>query len=153
MTVLLKRATLSDLDTILFLMAGMQEADPWHQPFDEETVRCDLSELLQNPLLGVVQLAVDGEGAVAYLVVCFAFSLEYHGKCAWIDELYVDADFRGKGIGTRLLQLAEDISREHGACTLHLEVNHENRAIELYRRCGYVDHHRYLMSKNLTGEK
>lgn len=153
MKVLLKRATLSDLDTILFLMSGMQEADPWHQPFDERIVRCDLSELLQNPLHGVIHLAVDGERAVAYLVLCFTFSLEYHGKCAWIDELYVDADYRRKGIGTRLLQLVEDISREHGACTLHLEVNRGNRAIELYRRCGYVDHHRYLMTKRLTGEK
>ena len=33
---------------------------------------------------------------------------------------------------------------------LHLEVNHGNRANELYRRRGFVDHNRYLMTKPLN---
>jgi hypothetical protein len=35
------------------------------------------------------------------LAVCFDFSLEYHGECSWIDELYVDEGHRGKGIRQR----------------------------------------------------
>jgi GNAT superfamily N-acetyltransferase len=146
---LYRRATLSELDAVLALMAQMQEIDPWEHPFDEVAVRCDLVELVENPSLGILQLVLDGERLVGYLAVCFDFSLEYHGKCAWIDELFVNEQYRGKGIGTRLLELAESISRDHGARTLHLEVNHGNRAIGLYHRLGFVDHHRYLMTKRL----
>jgi ribosomal protein S18 acetylase RimI-like enzyme len=40
-------------------------------------------------------------------------------------------------------------SREHHAHYLHLEVTHGNRAVELYRRRGFINHQRYLMTKPL----
>jgi len=85
------------------------------------------------------------------LVICFDYSLEYGGKGAWVDELFVKTAARDKGIGTQLLALAEDASRRAGATTLHLEVSHGNPAKELYRRRGFVEHHRLLMTKRLSG--
>jgi len=142
-------ATPADLESILFLLGRLQLADPWEQPFDEKVVRANLGELLQNAIYGGVYLVWDGPRPVAYLVVCFDFSLEYRGKGAWIDELFVEDEYRGQGIGSQLLDLAEDFARQHGARTLHLEVNHSNPAIELYRRRGFEKHDRYLMTKKL----
>jgi GNAT superfamily N-acetyltransferase len=144
------RATPADIDSLLLLMRHMQNDDPWAEPFDESCVRKNLGELLLDPRYGLIYLARERDAPVAYLVICFDFSLEYRGKGAWVDELFVEPAHRGQGIGTRLLDLAETASREHGAQTLHLEVNHGNRAIELYRRRAFVDHHRYLMTKWLT---
>lgn len=143
------RAMLADLESLLSLMRHMQIDDAWEETFHEPTVRTNLVELLQNPVYGVVYLVRDENAPIGYLVICFDFSLEYRGKGAWIDELFVATAHRGKGIGTRLLDLAESVSCEHHARVLHLEVNHGNPAIELYRRRGFADHHRYLMSKNL----
>jgi GNAT superfamily N-acetyltransferase len=140
----------SDLDSLLLLMRHMQRDDPWAAPFDKLIVRRSLSELLHSPAYGLIFMACDGQVPIAYLAICFDFSLEYRGKGAWIDELFVEPSYRGKGIGTRLLDLAESASREYGAQTLHLEVSHGNRVIELYRRRGFVDHQRYLMTKWLT---
>jgi len=150
MSLSILRATLADLDSLLLLMRHMQKDDPWAETFDELCVRNNLAELLHDPRYGLVYLVREKDTPVAYLVICFDFSLEYRGKGAWIDELFVEPPTRGQGIGTRLLDLAETVSREHGAQTLHLEVNHGNRAIELYRRRAFVDHHRYLMTKWLT---
>jgi GNAT superfamily N-acetyltransferase len=88
-----------------------------------------------------------------YLVICFDYSLEYRGKGAWVDELFVHSSHRGQGIGTQFLELAESASRQYGAQFLHLEVNHGNKALELYRRRGFVDHQRFLMTKSLAAEK
>jgi ribosomal protein S18 acetylase RimI-like enzyme len=134
MTISVHRATPYDLDALLLLMSHMQNDDPWSEPFDELIVRKNLQELLQDPRFGLIYVARDEQVYVGYLVICFDFSLEYRGKGAWIDELFVEPSHRGQGIGTRLLDLAESASREHGAQTLHLEVNHGNRAVELYRR-------------------
>jgi GNAT superfamily N-acetyltransferase len=149
MPISIARATLSDLESLLPLMRHMQESDPWTEPFHESTVRASLADLLQNPFYGLIYLARQESALVGYVVICFDYSLEYRGKGAWIDELFVESSHRGKGIGTQLLDLAETASREHHAKFLHLEVTHGNAAIELYRRRGFLDHQRYLMSKDL----
>ena len=143
------QATLADLETLLEMMRHMQRDDPWEETFAESTVRANLAELLQNPVFGVVYIARDEALPTGYLVVCFDYSLEYRGKGAWVDELFVEPSHRGKGIGTQLLDFAERTSREHHAKVLHLEVNHGNPAIELYRRRGFTEHPRFLMSKPL----
>jgi len=149
MSIAIQPATSADLDTLLLLMGHMQIDDPWPERFDEATVRASLAELLRNPHYGLAYLVRERQTPIAYLVICFDYSLEYRGKGAWIDELFVEPSHRGQGIGTQLLDLAERASREHGAQFLHLEVSHGNRANELYRRRGFVDHRRYLMSKDL----
>lgn len=149
MPIFTTRATLTDLELLLPMMRDMQEDDPWSETFHEPTVRANLAELLANPVYGVAYLIQEENELIGYLVICFDYSLEYGGKGAWIDELFVEASHRGKGIGTQLLDLAEAASREYHAKFLHLEVNHGNPAIELYRRRGFADHHRYLMSKAL----
>jgi GNAT superfamily N-acetyltransferase len=144
-----KLASQTDLDSIFKLMQRMQLDVPWTESFDESRVRYNLSELLQNPVYGLIYLVSDLNRAVAYLIICFDYSLEYRGKGAWVDELFVEPDYRQRGIGAYLLDLAESASRKQGAQFLHLEVSHGNRAIELYRRRSFVDHKRYLMTKQL----
>src|SRR5271165_3001000 len=97
----------ADVDTLLLLMRHMQADDPWAEPFHESTVRKNLLELLANPVYGLIYLVRDQQSPVAYLVICFDYSLEYRGKGAWIDELFVEPSHRGQGIGTQLLDLAE----------------------------------------------
>jgi GNAT superfamily N-acetyltransferase len=147
MALSIHRSRLEDIDSLLLLMRHIQLDDPWDQSPDETILRNNLIELLQNSVYGLVFLAREDLIPVGYLIVCFDFSLEYHGKGAWVDELFVEPAYRGKGIATQLLNLAERASLDHGAKTLHLEVTHGNPAIELYRRRGFLDHHRYLMTK------
>jgi GNAT superfamily N-acetyltransferase len=139
------------LEALLAMMRELQVDDPWEEPFDEDMLRRNLETLLEDPAVGLVFVAFEGDEDVGYLVVCFDYSLEYRGKGAWVDELFVKAASRGRGIGTQLLDLAEDASRRAGAKVLHLEVNHGNPARELYRRRGYIENQRFLMTKRLDG--
>lgn len=145
-----RAATLSDIDVLLPLMRCLQEDDPWSVPFHEEKVRETLRELIANPSAGRAFLICAGELCVGYLVLSFDFSLEFGGKNAWIDELFVQREFRNKGIGSKTVEFAGRTARECGAKVLHLEVNRGNQAIDLYRRCGFEDHDRYLLSKWLA---
>ena len=60
------------------------------------------------------------------------------------DEWYADAlavftDWGHQGIGTRLLQAAEQQARQHGYATIALNVARENKqALSLYQRLQYV---------------
>ena len=150
MAIEIQLATIDYVGAILAQMRQMQEDDPWSEAFDESVIRANLAELLGNPGYGVIYVAQDGRVPVGYLVICFDYSLEYRGKGAWVDELFVASRHRGKGIATQLLDVAEKAAAEHGARYLHLEVSHGNPAIELYRRRGFIDHQRYLMTKRIA---
>jgi ribosomal protein S18 acetylase RimI-like enzyme len=85
---------------------------------------------------------------VGYVVLTLGFSFEYRGRDAFLDELYLEEKSRGRGIGRKAMEFAEGMARELGVNAVHLEVSRDNDAgLELYRRAGYADHDRCLMTK------
>ena len=118
--------------------------------FDEAAHRAALLDLLADESLGCAWLIETDEQAVGYVILTLGYSLEFHGRNALVDELYLVEEARGQGIGTAVLGLLEEICRRFGVRALHLEVDRENvRAQALYRRVGYLDHDRYLLTKRL----
>ncbi|HEY9420104.1 MAG TPA: GNAT family N-acetyltransferase [Thermoanaerobaculia bacterium] len=136
----------SDVNVLAALVQAFHAEDGY--PFDEAEVRVNLARLLGDPLLGRAWIAEEDGKAVAYLILGLGFSLEFRGRDAFVDEIYVSPSHRGRGFGTRALALAEEACREMGVRALHLEVERENvEAQALYRRIGYKDHDRYLLTK------
>jgi GNAT superfamily N-acetyltransferase len=80
----------------------------------------------------VAELA-DGD-LVGYLNMHRQPCLHFATPEGFISELFIHADFRGKGIGGQLLDQAEKLARERGWWRLHL-VN--NRERDSYRRKFY----------------
>jgi len=105
-------------------------------------------EFVRDDTYGRAWLIFVGEKAAGYVVLTISFSFEYRGRDAFIDELYIEPDCRGQGIGRRAMELVEEVARQLSVNAIHLEVSRGNdAALELYRRTGYVDHKRYLMTK------
>lgn len=122
--------------------------------YRHEEVACDadagplLAELIANPSLGALWfLEVEGQTA-GYLLLTMCYSLEFHGRFALLDELYVEEAWRGQGIGAAALDFAGRESRARGLHAMRLEVTHANpRALDLYRRSGFVVDPRHLMTR------
>jgi ribosomal protein S18 acetylase RimI-like enzyme len=144
----IRPATLLDLEAVLALHRDFFAEDGY--PFREEESRANLARLLAEPGLGRV-FAMDEDGTVAgYLVLTFGFSLEFGGRDALVDELYVSPGYRGRGLGTRALDAAEAVCREQGIRAVHLAVErYKEGAQALYRRMGFVAHQRDVMTKRI----
>lgn len=73
------------------------------------------------------------------VAVCFrGFSTFYAQPLINIHDLAVLADFRGRGIGRRLLDAVERAARDSGCCKLTLEVRESNtRAKGIYESIGF----------------
>lgn len=139
-------ANASDADELVELMREFYAFE--HLAFDEAAARIALGQILSEGKFGVVHLIRVGAETAGYLVVTFAFSLEFHGRDAFVDELYLRENFRGSGIGKASIEFAAEVCRAEGIAALHLEVERENtRAQNLYRRAGFRDHDRYLLTK------
>ena len=71
----------------------------------------------------------------------------------WLEDLFVLPEHQGKGIGTRAIQLTEDIVREYSE-SLYIEVAARNgRALRLYRRAGYDCLNTVTVRKDFQPEK
>jgi GNAT superfamily N-acetyltransferase len=141
--------TVEDAGALVTMMRALQDDDPWSLPFVEERVRATVEEMLRNPEYARAWFVVENSERIGYIVLSFDYSLEYGGRNAWVDEFFIERAHRGRGIGAEVLDFFEQAARELGCAAIHLEVNEGNRAIELYRRRGFEDHHRYLMTKLL----
>jgi len=134
---------------VLDLMERFYAEDRY--PFDREKARAALEPFLADPALGRAWLFKDGGAAVGYFVLTLGWSLEYGGRDAFVDELFVSPSHRGRGLGRRALEVIDEACRELGVHALHLEVEKNNvRAAELYRKRGFEDHDRRLMTRRFT---
>jgi ribosomal protein S18 acetylase RimI-like enzyme len=143
-----RQATTADHKLVLTLLCDFYAEDGLTY---DATTDAALLALLADPSLGRVVLVIDeGDTPVGYLVVAFGYSLEFRGKDAFVDELYVAPTHRDRGLGREALREAESLCREAGIRALHLEVRPDNaRARRLYGSSGYADREYYLMSKKL----
>ncbi len=135
-------------DIFITMMRALEQTDPGKTPFDEQRRRTIFDQFVRDSPYGRAWLIVEGEIPVGYVVLTVSFSFEYRGRDAFIDELYIAEEHRGRGIGRRAMDFVENVARELGVNAMHLEVSRDNEAaLKLYQRTGYVDHDRYLMTK------
>lgn len=139
-------ASRTDTETLIAMMRGLYEHD--QSFFDQARARVALAGLLDTPAWGRVFVIEIASQPVGYLVLTFGYSLEYRGRDAFVDELYLEASHRGQGIGTQALRFAEQVCQTEGIKALHLEVERANtRALSVYRGYGFTNHDRFLMTK------
>jgi len=136
----------ADINVILDLMRQFYAHEKL--PFDESTAEDALARLIAETTFGRIWLIKIQEKAIGYVILTLGYSIEFHGRDAFIDEIFIEADYRGKGIGTKVIEFVELQCRESGIHALHLEVERENMSAQnLYRKLGFQDHDRYLMTK------
>jgi ribosomal protein S18 acetylase RimI-like enzyme len=144
-----RAAGAADVDLLVELMTEFYaEAD---FRLDAERAGAAFDELLGSPSLGRVWIAeVDGRAA-AYVVLTLGYSMEYGGRDAFVDDLFVRPAFRDRGIGRLLLAEVRRACEALGVRALHLEVGRDNDPAQaLYRRIGFVESGRQLLTLQLA---
>lgn len=116
--------------------------------FEESVAMAALKKLVSNPSLGQMYLIFRGAELAGYFALTFCFSLEFHGKFALLDELYLREPLRRQKLGRSVMEFAERICRELHIKALRLEVGIGNTAAQsLYCAEGFTREDRHLMTK------
>jgi ribosomal protein S18 acetylase RimI-like enzyme len=136
----------SDTETLLRFIGEYYEFD--HHFFDDETLRTALAKILNDESLGRVWLIQEGKNTIGYIVLTFGYSLEFRGREAVLDEIYIQNSHRGQGVGKKAIQFLEEICPSLEIKALHLEVERKNTVAQsFYRKVGFADQDSYLMTK------
>ena len=103
-----------------------------------DALRAAVEAVLDNAARGMFLLAeVDGS-VIGFAYLTYVWSMEHAGRCAWLEEMYVRPDWRGRGVGTALLRRAIEEARAVGCRAVDLEVDAaHSRAENLYARDGF----------------
>jgi GNAT superfamily N-acetyltransferase len=98
-----------------------------------------LELLLAQPALGRLFVLSQGSTILGMVSLLFTISTAEGGKAAWLEDLVVRPDQRGRGFGTRLLRAAVDWARKEGLTRITLLTDASNvRARRLYLRQGFA---------------
>lgn len=145
----LQVATPDDLGTLLPLVRAYHDFEG--VGLDDRTRESVIRPLLGESDLGHVYLVREGGEVAGYVVLCFGYSIEFAGRDAFVDELFIAEGRRGRGLGRRVLDLVIEEARQLGVRALHLEVARSNqRARTLYASLGFALREGFhLMSRRL----
>ena len=130
------RATRDDLNALVPLFDAYRVF--YRQPSDPERARSFLGERLEN-LESVIFLARDGGEALGFVQLYPGFS-SVSARRVWIlNDLYVTAGARRRGIARALAQVAQAYARGTGAVRVTLATALDNTSAQaLYESMGYV---------------
>lgn len=136
----------SDETTLLGLARAFytEDGDALSRPSEQA-----VSRLLRDRSLGLAFKIVRQDRVVGYAVLCFGFSIEWGGRDAFVDDLYVEPGERGRGLGKHTIEHLVAAARRAGCAALHLEVKSGNRAQGLYRRLGFADRGSTFLTRTL----
>ena len=137
------------LGRVLPFMSRLYEQD--ELTYDPVRARAVSEWLLANPDYGAIWLIEAAGADVGYMVVTVCVSIEFHGRFALLDELYLDPPWRGQGIASQAIDFAAAWAGSRAISAMRLETATDNaHAIHVYRKAGFIIHSRHLMTKYLV---
>ncbi|AQQ53260.1 GNAT family N-acetyltransferase [Planococcus lenghuensis] len=78
---------------------------------------------------------------IGYVFILHHSAFYANGVIGWVEELFVLEEYRGRHIGKRLMEEAENLSKERGAKLVALATR---RAAEFYKALGYSESATYF---------
>ena len=74
---------------------------------------------------------------IGYGMIAKSFSTEFGGECIWIEDIYLEKDYRAKGFGTKFINYVKE---NFPGKILRLEAEHDNqRALTTYKKFGFKE--------------
>lgn len=126
-------AALAGLLDILFTQEADFAADRSKQ---ERALRI----VIEKPETGVIFVARRDSVPIGMLSLLFTVNTAEGGPACWLEDMVLHPDWRGSGLGTRLLQYAVDWASNRGFARISLLTDKTNEdAIRFYRRLGFAE--------------
>ena len=137
MDVTVRQATISDLDLLVPLFDAYRQF--YRKPSDLDLARRFLFERFQHNQ-SIIFLAVRSDGsAVGFTQLFPSFSSASAARIFVLNDLFVQPEFRRKGVGALLLGAAVRFGVAAGAVRLTLSTEIANQSAQaLYEDCGWT---------------
>jgi GNAT superfamily N-acetyltransferase len=131
---LVEQADLAELLPLMRAYCDFYEVNP-----SDESLLAMSRALIEDPAREGVQLMARDESgaAVGFATVFWSWSTLSAARVGVLNDLYVTAEARGRGIAEALIEASRERAREHGAASIGWQTAKDNlRAQAVYDRIG-----------------
>jgi GNAT superfamily N-acetyltransferase len=145
----MRKASSIDVPELVALMAEFYAEAAY--PLNQRRASEAFAAILADERLGQVWFIQAGSQNVGHVIVTFCYSMEYGGLIAFVDDLFIQKAFRRAGLGMAALTEVRSYCANGGVRAIHVETGRDNvAALALYRRVGFADTGRLLLSLQLA---
>ena len=102
----------------------------------EEIFANNVDSCLSNsPYVEGFVFIVEDDEVIGYGILAKSFSTEFGSECIWIEDIYLEEEYRGQGIGSKFIHYVKDTYSDK---VLRLEAESDNaKAIAAYEKNGF----------------
>lgn len=136
-SIVVRQATAEDISTIVRFNAAMARETEGRE-LAEDILQQGVGAVLTDETKGLYFLAESDGRVVGQLLITYEWSDWRNGNFWWIQSVYVEEPYRGRGVFKSLFRYIEDLARHKpGVCGIRLYVEKTNtRAQKVYEQLG-----------------
>ena len=148
MQINIRKATVKDFPEILKLIKELAT----YEKAPEKVTNSVAQMLAEKDLFECFVAETPNKEIVGFALYFFAY-YTWVGKSLYLDDLYVQKNYRGMGIGRKLLQEVLKVAKQENCKRIRWQVlNWNTPAIEFYKRLGVTLDDEWI-NCDLTGEE
>ena len=145
----MRSASVADIQQLVELMAEFYAESGY--TLNRAHAAEAFATLLGDDRLGRVWFIQSESTDVGYMVLTIKYAMEYGGLTACIDDLFVRAPFRNRGLATAAIAELHAFCISFGVRALSVEVGRESGPAQtVYTRTGFISTDHHLMTLGLA---
>lgn len=145
MNIDIRKCEEKDLLEILGLMNELVEFRDSPINFSIKSVKENFIEMGKNPQIYQNYVAVNDGKVIGFISIIFYKTLFHRGGTALINELVINKNHRGKGIGRMLINKAKEVAKAKGIDEIEVGTSINNMPAQMfYNKCGFNEEYLLL---------
>lgn len=133
----------------LFIEYEYKDENIWNSPLKFGNLEEDF-ELILNDTSTILFAIIEEEKMIGFMNIQCFYSIWSHGKVFFLDDFFIEENFRRKGYGEKALKDLQKYAKKSGIKRIQLMAENTNpRAIEFYRKHKFNEQEIHLFLKYL----
>ena len=126
----------ADRERVIDMMRSFYNSPALITNGSEEIFESNVNNCLSNSPYIEGYVFVDRNKVIGYGMLAKSFSTEFGSECIWIEDIYLEEEYRGQGIGSRFIKFIKD---KYSDKVLRIEAEKDNeKAILTYEKNGFM---------------
>ena len=133
----------------LFIEYEYKDENIWNSPLKFGNLEEDF-ELILNDTSTILFAIIEEEKMIGFMNIQCFYSIWSHGKVFFLDDFFIEENFRRKGYGEKALKDLQKYAKKSGIKRIKLMAENTNpRAIKFYRKHKFNEQEIHLFLKYL----